>query len=423
MRKFKFLGLLIIMILLSSCNNDFGIWVRGMTNEVTITTKNGDKFIPFEKEFYVDYYITKSVTDQNVIKAIMANNINRVYKLIDNNNEYLDDNNQLINNVKVIIDSVNNENEVIVDQELFNLLVMAKNESISNSSYSMFANNLNKWWDNLFAKYKEDQSNISLDPYYNQNSKTEIEKIVACIPHTQDDIDKMLLLNPNTKGVKFSVKEECFDDKVFPRINLNSLAKVYLTKIIKQELLDSSFNQGLLYVGGNLVTTLGKAIDKWSFALRDPNSANYQDLKTIATIILKDEYTAFAMDDFPLNRNYYFVDDVNHQVIYRHPYVNALTGYPNNAIRSIIGFSYSLSPLDIFYTVNDLFNINNEVKIKDNIIPNLEVLYLTQEGISDNKKCEGKSWCPSTTITLNLKVTSELNKIMQIKSGVNLTII
>jgi hypothetical protein len=423
--KKRLMSLIIILnsVLLTSCNNDFGVWVRGMSNEETIKTSLNTEVIPYEKMFYIDYYITQSVTDQNIIKNILSRNLNRVYKLIDSANNYLDDSSNLINNVKVINESVNSASEVVVDEELFHLLTIAKTSSILNKSYSLFSSKLDQWWKEQFIKYNENHTNINLDPFYNSTSFSELADIVTCIPHTDADIESMLELNSVTKGVKYKVKESCLDDKVFPSINLYDLSMIYLADLVKTELLASSFNQGLIYVDGKLVTTLGSSLDKWSFAMRDPNSDKYEELKTIATAILKAEFTAYTIDDFPINENYNFIDDVNQKVIYRHEHINALTGYPQNLLRSIIGFSYSLSTLDLYFNTNQLFNQTSESLIKDNIINNMEIMYVTQEGIDDISKCENTTWCPITPASLYLKTTSNLNKLLQIKSGINSQII
>ena len=94
---------LFLVVSLTSCNSGFGVWIRSITNNQTIKTSENKEILPFENVFYIDYYITKDVTDQNKIRDILTRNLNFIYPFIDTENNYLDDNSNLINNLKLLM--------------------------------------------------------------------------------------------------------------------------------------------------------------------------------------------------------------------------------------------------------------------------------------------------------------------------------
>lgn len=367
---------LFLVVSLTSCNSGFGVWIRSITNNQTIKTSENKEILPFENVFYIDYYITKDVTDQNKIRDILTRNLNFIYPFIDTENNYLDDNSNLINNLKVINESFNFEDEIIIDETLFNLLKIAKNYSISNKSYSMFSYNLTKWWDYQIKSSLESDLNSS-DPLFNENTKKELETIVTCIPHSEEEINEMLELNEETLGVKFNIKEECSGELFRPLIDLKDVSVAYLVDLIRVDLLENGYNQGLIYADGKMVYTLGEAIDKWSFALRDPRHTPNKDIKTIANVITNRKFAAFTLDDFPLNRNYVIEND--NEVIRRHEKINALTGYPSNTVRSIVGVTYEKSALELYFYTLDLFNKNSVSEINNSLISDFEIIYVSQE--------------------------------------------
>ena len=78
--------------------------------------------------------------------------------------------------------------------------------------------------------------------------------------------------------------------------------------------------------------------------------------KTIANVNTNRKFAAFTLDDFPLNRNYVIEND--NEVIRRHEKINALTGYPSNTVRSIVGVTYEKSALELYFYTLDLAKLN-----------------------------------------------------------------
>ena len=59
--------------------------------------------------------------------------------------------------------------------------------------------------------------------------------------------------------------------------------------------------------------------------------------------------------------------------------INALTGYPSNTVRSIVGVTYEKSALELYFYTLDLFNKNSVSEINNSLISDFEIIYVSQE--------------------------------------------
>ena len=227
-----------------------------------------------------------------------------------------------------------------------------------------------------FNKEFNEEGRISNDPYYNEKTRNDIDNILTCIPKSKEEIENMLELDDENRTVKFSVKEECQDQNVRPIIDLKELSIAYLVDKIKEELLENNYDKGLIYANGNMVYTLGDAIDKWSFALRDPRYPPSKDIKTMVSVVTNKSFCAYTIDNFSLNKSY-LLKDGNFE-IRRHDKINALTGYPNNNLVSIIGVTNNHSMIDLYFYTQKLFNIENETKLNDSLSELFETIYVVK---------------------------------------------
>ena len=123
----------------------------------------------------------------------------------------------------------------------------------------MFSYNLTKWWDYQIKSSLESDLNSS-DPLFNENTKKELETIVTCIPHSEEEINEMLELNEETLGVKFNIKKECSGELFRPLIDLKDVSVAYLVDLIRVDLLENGYNQGLIYADGKMVYTLERPL-------------------------------------------------------------------------------------------------------------------------------------------------------------------
>ena len=100
-KKLGFLAIVLIF-LLTSCESGYGIWIRSITNEEKIKTSENEEIIPYEKTFYIDYYILDDVSDQGKIRNILTRNLNEIFPNIDNEH-YYKKNDELITNLKLLM--------------------------------------------------------------------------------------------------------------------------------------------------------------------------------------------------------------------------------------------------------------------------------------------------------------------------------
>ena len=215
----KKLSLLFVSLLLVGCNslsNKYkGTWENIIATD--ILSVQGGNVSPFNTIMNLKYFVNEDIKDKenliNDVKSIYQETITDLHKKYDRHfNYYIDDNNKelgQVNNIKTINSSLDSNEFVKVSKETFDLLKLGvEYTKYTNSYFNIFTGSLTDFWDEVFNE-AYNFGDLSLDPYFNEEQKARLEKLVNAIPVNNEDIDKVLEFKEDTYEVKFnSLKDE-----------------------------------------------------------------------------------------------------------------------------------------------------------------------------------------------------------------------
>jgi thiamine biosynthesis lipoprotein ApbE len=133
--------------------------------------------------------------------------------------------------------------------------------------FNLFVGELTNFWDICFKKASEIYTDQDfekfkeIEPHFSLESKTNLENIVKAIPKTNEEIDKVLVFNDETKEVIFnSLKDENNNSLGKISISTGGVAKGYATDILKEKLNEAGYKDGYLFSGGSSILSLGEPI-------------------------------------------------------------------------------------------------------------------------------------------------------------------
>lgn len=390
-----------------------------------ISLKNSHHVNPFNTSMAIKYFLNDKNENNDEIKAnvekLYKDKVIELHKIYDRHYYYKDDNNDIITNVKIINDSYGTGNEVHCSDTLYELLKLGiTGFELTGGYFNIFTGSLTDFWQDVFYNVYDFEPVTDWDPYYNEDRKELLEKLVEQVPHTIEDVNKQLTFNDENKTVLFN-KIGDFDDAYRPYISVGGIAKGLATDKIKETLLNNNYKDGMLISGGSSICSLSKPIftkdaGGQSLSTRDPNT--FSD--AAFNFKLQDEFTYSTSGNYTTNESYYLTDE-NGNVIYengymvsRHHIINPFTGYPESFHRSVSLLSYSLSNcyVDILSTAFMNLDIKNGLalrkKLKENYNLDFDLIYLNQEGLDKNYKLEVVS-------------TTNVNNTLKVKDGIKLT--
>ena len=285
----KKLSLLFVTLLLVGCNSSSnkykGTWENIIASD--ILSFNGAKVNPFNTVMNLKYFVCEDIENKDEViedvKSIYQDTINELHKKYDRHaSYYLDNENKelgLYTNIKTVNNSLDSGEYVKLNEDTYNLLKLGvEYTKYTNSYFNVFTGALTDFWDEIFYEAYNFGS-IELDPYYNEDNKKKLEKLVSAIPLNEEDIDKVLEFKDSTYEVRFnSLKDE--DGKSIGNISISvgGIAKGVATNIVKKMLLDKGYDKGYLFSGGSSISSLSTPIynnNKGQYlSISDPRTIN-----------------------------------------------------------------------------------------------------------------------------------------------------
>lgn len=418
----KKLNILVVSLLLVGCDSSSdklkGTWENIYAKE--IITVGNFKVNPFNTAMSLKYFVNEEVENKGQlisdVKEIYQTNIETLHKKFDRHySYYLDQHNQNLGeytNIKDINDSLDSGNYVKLDQETYDLLKMGVECSkYSEGYFNIFIGKVTDFWDEVFYE-AYNFSDISLDPYFNEERKELLSSLINSIPNTNAEIDNVLEFKDDTLEVRFnSLKDD--EGKSLGKISISvgGIAKGYATDLVKEKLIAKGYNQGYLFSGGSSVSSLSTPIynnEKGQYiSVVDPRSAHLfgEDKKSAFGVYLNDEFNMSTSGNYTSGKSYTFLNDSNKRVT-RHHIINSFTGYPEyeSGVASVTVISKKLSAgvLDAFSTTLVNKSIEDGLlfrrKVMDDYQADLEIVYIV-ENIEDN--------------TIEIITTSDFNKTFE----------
>ena len=395
--------LLFISLLLVGCNSSSnkykGTWENIIAND--IMSYGGGNVSPFNTVMNLKYFVSEDIENKedliNDVKSIYQDTITDLHTKYDRHLTYQLSDSSFQTNIKTVNDSLDSGEFVKLNSDTYNLLKLGVQYTLYTESYfNIFTGSLTSFWDEIFSE-AYNFGDYGLDPYFNEEQKNKLEKLVNAIPLNENEINKVLEFNDENNEVRFnSLKDDKGNSLGDISISVGGIAKGVATDIVKQKLIDKGYSQGYLFSGGSSISSLSTPIynnDEGQYlSVTDPRTANlFGDSKKAAFgINLKEEFSMSTSGNYTSGKSYGFYDESGN-VIKRHHIINTFTGYSNYSenVASVSVFSKKLDAgfLDAISTTLVNMSIEDGLEFRNKVIndydSDLEIVYIKENIIDD----------------------------------------
>lgn len=440
--------ILIICLLLVSCtpsNNEIkGRWINIFSDKDIVPANISTRLNPFNTVMYIRYFIEDSTSDEeeealiNSIQNVFEDEVVRLHKLFDRHYPYWSDDSKetYVNNIYQIHQIYGLDEELIVDRDLIKVLKLGiEYTKASEGKFNFFVGTLSDAWDNIFEEIYNFTFIDEIDPFFNEDTKKELENIAACIPSYQQ-IEEILVIDEDASTVKFNLVEVLdkngenicgVDSKYRPTITLGGIGKGYATKVLVERLNSLGYKDGQLLSGGSSISALGASfLEKGQqITIADPRSSGYDDLEPVVKLRIKEKFDMSTSGNYTTGKSYSFINFENEEIVYRHHILDPMTGLPSNYHRSVTIVSEDIDAaiLDVLSTILVNLTIEDGLAFR-NIVKqeglDFDAIWINQIGTDRNITCESDSWCPTYPSSLTVTSTSSFNNSLMVKEGVTL---
>lgn len=366
---FSLLVLFICLISGCSCNKDeavrtsiFSSYVYGYINKDDLEFVRVD---PFGSYISLVGYNKKKVES---LQDDLSELVNEYHSLLDRNYYYKDNEDNIINNLKVINDSYGTGESISVDPIIIDVLSEGiKYTKLSNGNFNVVSGSIVDVWD------------ISINYTHVDPSIDEINKAMKCVPSIEN-IDNVLVIDSVNNTVKFNSVSGC-DGKA--SITLGAMAKSYfLDKIISLDSF-SKVGSAIYDAGQSSIVLKGdnplRDGGYWNIAVNDALNSNV--FFTSQAVKLQLEGTKAISTSGGEYKGY-----INSEGIRRHHIIDAKSGYPNSFVVGCTVVGTGAMVMDVIsttiMTMESLEEIKNYLVLLEN--NDIEVDVLLQIPVSDS---------------------------------------
>lgn len=309
-----------------------------------LTSNDLNRVYPFDTNLLYIRYASEylpSYKEVMKIESLTGKYTVECHQLFDRHYYYLDENNKMINNLKVINDSYGTNEWISVDKRLIEVLKMSKEmTTFSKGKYNLFVGELSTYWNYylLVNNFMGDPSE-SIDPAHSDEEKNNINNMVINTPKW-NEIDDVLVLDETNNRVKFN--------KYYPKnsttpaekvsITLGGIGKGYLSENLYLRLKENNLTKGLVYSGSSSLVFMDKNVtaSPWKISLSNP----YYYLENYVGILNINEKLSLSTSGSQVQRYTTIVDD---KVVLRQHIIDPTTGYPSSYYPQITLLSKTIS--------------------------------------------------------------------------------
>ena len=336
--------MIVILLILTGCTAEIN--TKKYNKEKTflgyINDSNNDMVLLLNTEIYLTT-VDDTKKDELITKATEL--LTKYHILLDSHHYYKDSNNQLINNIAVLNNSINS-GPVKVDPILIDSLKKAIELTKLTEGYFNFTiGKVSELYNNKFMPFET----FNTDP-----DKLEIKECLKGVLQCET-IDNYIIVDEANSTVELRY------DKYPYSLDLGAFSKGYIINEVYKELTkyDTSF---LLNAGSSSIAAYNKDEEDitWVVGVKDPDDS----AKQLYAFESKNNFVSTSGD----YERYYFLEDGTR----RHHILNPYTGYSENYYRSNTILSTDGGVIDALSTA--LFNVNDEETISL-IINNIENYY------------------------------------------------
>lgn len=275
--------------------------------------------------------------------------LTKYHQYSDSTYEYLDNEGNVINNLKVINDSYGTGKKIYLDSEFYQMLKEAITFSqLTKGYFNPLIGQIMDVYGDKFTSFPIENT----DPDENV-----IQEAVACVV-SYDTLDEVLEMNDSDSSVVFNTVPNC---SMTPKISLGAFAKGYILDRAT-ELLNTMNISYMLDLGTSSIATheVENSKDTWNIGVRNP----FNKVTALYAVQVKGNTSISTSGD---DSRYYLlkVDDETTKV--RHHILNPFTGYSENYYRNVTLTSSEGTGaiLDILSTA--IFNLETTKEVEDMI--------------------------------------------------------
>lgn len=379
----RIVNFFLLVLLLTSCSKDSdsivdpGRFDKKNTYVVEGKVKNinGEDILPFNTQMNLTTYSDKVYEK---LTPIYDKEIKRLHILFDRYNEYKDENDKIINNLKIINDSYGKDKEIKIDKDLFNLLEMSiELAELTKGNFNPTMGYLIDGWNPYFSPFNtKEEPNLE---FTIEDENKIIKRRESIIPY--DKLEETIELNKNKMTVKFNK----YDNVEKSIISLGAIGKGYAIDYMRKEF---SKHDTPLIISGSASSSYmqGKnpnpERDNWNIQVNSPYKELFFNVPLLMNELEPGKVLSTSGD---YEQIFYYRN--NNDIIRRHHILDPNKGYSNDYYRSIVLYCDTRSDiLDGLSTA--LFNIENIEDVLTTIenvedYYDIKIDYLLQKEVSD----------------------------------------
>lgn len=294
--------------------------------------------------YYLEGNSNQIKSNLESISNLYSNSLVNIHCLLNNKNTY-----ENYKNIAYINKHLNED--ITLDETLFNIILDAYDKTLQNNGYNMFAGPLFESWNSILNSFEQ----ASYEPINNPFEKERIETITELINEPNNiSID---VIDHNKRIIRVNVSKEIIDvlnkyEYEYGLIDLNLLKDAYIAQFLNEELNKYEFTDGYIQFDSGLLMNMSSR-DFGVYYLY-----TYSDAPSKITEINVDNRICIScFKQFSLGEdNYYEIND-----ILRSPFISSKTGYPFVSYLSSYIYSSNNSPVELVYN-NIVLNEMNAIK-------------------------------------------------------------
>lgn len=399
--------------------NKTGSGMNKVCNLNNVKNSKNNLVKPFNSDLIYSLFPYEKLTLDSVydIELSMGEKAINLHKYFDRHNEYLDKENNIINNLKVINDSYATGTKIKVPDDLFNILkISLEIGEISKGRFNIAIGELSDFWNDLIDQNKNDisfydpdlvsiynpslseEERLNLESKIKDELKEKINKLVEDTPSIEE-LKNILVLDEKNKTVEFKKYNNA--EKV--SLSLGGIGKGYAIGVIKDVLLEKGYNNGYLSgaTSSNIILGNHYKNKNWTIGISSPSKKDFN----LGGNLKLNGYTLISTSGDEVN-SYGFYDENSNPVI-RHHIIDATSGYPLNNFRKVTIVSKTLSS-EIMDALSTIL-INTSSKDVENVLKTMRNHYNADiEAIFQQTNSDETEYYYS--ITQGLKNNFEVNK-------------
>ena len=331
---------------------------------IDVFDRDNTKLDPFYTIFFANYEAKAPDEEKVGVTSFLEASVPMLHRYADRHHEFVDDQNQLVINLKMLNESLGSDQWLTIDAVFYDLLHEAKAMTLfTGGAFNMFIGAVSDYWDALLDdplyrfQYREK------DPAYQPLARRALETLLSYVPLAPIDIEATLSLREvaGQCQVKFNPFNGAQVGEL--KITLGAIAKGFANDIMADGLADLGYTRGYISNGTSSITTMGPRYGNTAY--RWQVTSPHPSANLAFTIEKPGRHSLSTSGAY----NGFYIPIGNTRVL-RHHIIDPHTGYPaNQAIElNVISSTYPAARLDALSTAMMTMTKENAMSLRQTIM-------------------------------------------------------